>query len=265
MIKHNAVVPLKYWSMFLGLAVLSLHLPVQAQVKPTDPTLSASLLAQVTFTPPPGKRRSRTSSSGGASRQGEDCPQEESLSEEATSVSKTRPPLTLLVPSDVVALTHSERPTLLAYIPNTSGQTVFFSLSDPQGSYYYQTLLSLPASAGVIQIKVPADAPPLAVGQQYQWSLVMACGPTLRPDSPWVSGEIERVALNVSLTQQLAGQTPLQQARLLGREGIWYDTLANLAAARQQQPQDPDTAQSWQQILAGAGLESIATAPILDP
>ena len=256
--------PLNCFSIIAGLTVWGWQLPGQASVPLSQPNSTPSPVAKVTFQPPANPQHAPATSHGEPSRQGPHCPQAD-RPVLGRSVPLTAPALTLLVPSTMAALTTAERPALFIYVPQSPGKQVLLNISDPQGHYYYQTPLPPPNSAGVIHFQVPAAAPPFVVGQRYQWSVVMACGDELLPDSPMVSGEIERVALDPSLAQALASQPPHKRATLFGQQGIWYDTLANLADARHQRPRELELTQAWQQILASVGLKDIATAPILDP
>ena len=240
-------------------ALIGLGFPLKTLAKPAQRNLPSSELARITFVPSSDRPRPTTRTGGGASRG--KCEQ------------TNQPAMTLIVPSESAALTTSERPTLLAYIPqskdnaSSTNRKATLQLIPEKGSNakFYQTELSLPNSRGVVQIQLPEDAPPLAVGEEYEWLLVVSCGSNLAPDSPAASAIVKRVALDNTLASQLEGQTVLRQAELLGQNGIWYDTIANLAKARRQQPDDLELTQSWQDILTTMGLQSVSTAPLLAP
>ena len=62
------------------------------------------------------------------------------------------------------------------------------------------------------------------------------------------------------LIDQVAIMNPLEQARLYGERGIWFDTLTALAEFRQSQPHGLAT---WAEFLDSAGLTAIATEPLV--
>ena len=214
--------------------------------------LSPTTTAKVLFVPPREGKPQKTT--GGASRDSGKCPQDQGQSS---------PDLLPLIPQKTEALTISERPTFLAYIPPTIAKQAYFSLTKVEdGQHLYHRFIPISRS-GVIALPLPDDAPVLEM-QSYQWSLSLICGAALAPDSPVVEGTVTRVSLSAALMSQLETLPLSEQAVVLGQQGIWYDTMASLAKSRQQQPHDHGLAQSWQDILQAAGLASISEAPLLD-
>ncbi len=237
--------------MFAGLATKG-----QAQSTPVAPGQSISdySIVSVTFEPQ-GNRRPRDTA-GGASRDGGGvCPQD--------TATTLNPAITPLEPGIHNGLTISERPTFFVYIPETSAQKAFFVLKDQKEDYYYQTSISMPQKAGIVSIKLPAEAPALEVGKNYQWSLVMMCGEAVRPDSPGVGGQIQRIAANPSLNNQLEQLSPVERAAFYGKNGIWYDTIASMAEQRRLHPQDSTLTSTWEKLLRSVGLDAIAAKPLL--
>ncbi len=210
-------------------------------------------LGAVTFEPP-GDRAPKQAN-GGASRNGGQCPSD------AAETSKS---LTPLIPGTNLGLTIAERPTLFAYIPATSAKQVFFSIQEESGKHLYQTMLPLPASAGAIGIPLPKEAPPLQVGKNYLWSVVMVCGEELEPDSPMASGWIRRTEARAAVSDRTEAGATLEAAAELAEAGIWYDTLAALAQLRRSQPENAEITANWQELLQSVGLEAIATEPLVN-
>jgi hypothetical protein len=112
-------------------------------------------------------------------------------------------------------------------------------------------------------IQLPADAPPLEMGKTYKWSFAIACDSSLRPDSPLVEGQIQRVEMNSALNNQLEKATALEKAALYGKAGIWYETLSILSDLRRNQPENADIAANWADLLKSVELDAIATQPLI--
>jgi hypothetical protein len=165
------------------------------------------------------------------------------------------------MPSNEQALTVADHPTFFVYIPQTSAQKAMFVLRDDNEDYYYKTTLPISSKAGVVSFKLPADAPALKSGKSYKWSFVLMCTAEIRPDSPWVEGEIKRIEPNSGGT--LDNLPPLERAALYGKNGIWYDTLASLAEERRLQPDNLTLATNWENLLKSVGLGAIANQPLL--
>ena len=205
--------------------------------------------AGITFKPPVTSAPSR--STGGGSR-GESCA--------IGKAAKSNSSVVKLLPKSNIGLTVEQRPSIMVYVPATTAQTAFFSIQDQNFNHHYQTSLQLPQQAGVMEIKLPDSVPALETGINYQYSLVMICGEDLEPDSPLVSGWIQRVeprnALNQKLSVELASQ--------LASDGLWYDALSTLAELRKSQPSNQAVVNSWQQLLNSGGLSEIAQEPLVN-
>ncbi|MGE5655630.1 MAG: DUF928 domain-containing protein [Actinomycetota bacterium] len=248
--------PLTLFSVALSLElalVSSLPIQAQAQSKPgsSNPTTSTRANVRVTFDPPGSGKPRETA--GGASR-GVQCPQEQA------SLGGC---VTLLVPTTQEGLTVADRPAFFAYLPKTDAKQVFFSLVDESKNTVYQTKMPLQATGGIVSFKLPADAPALEIGKNYQWSLIVIGSQGLRPDSPAVQGWVRRVELNATLKNQLEQATLLERAALYGQQGLWFDALESLAMVRQSQPSDSSLATNWQELLTSVGLDAVANKPLL--
>ncbi|MGF1478959.1 MAG: DUF928 domain-containing protein [Cyanophyceae cyanobacterium] len=206
--------------------------------------------AQVTFEPPKSGQPMQTT--GGASR-GSDCSQ---------NLEHFRANVMPLIPVDQQGLTVAAHPTFFVYVPPTAAPKAFFSLQDEQGMSHYQTVIPL-SQPGILSIELP-ESVSLAVGKNYRWYFVVMCDGTLRPDSPFVEGYVQRIEPEAALAAQLQGATPLEQATLYGQAGIWHETLVTLAELRRSQPDNPDIAASWEAVLSSVGLEAIASQPLID-
>lgn len=172
-----------------------------------------------------------------------------------------------VVPTDSnYGRTMTARPTLLVYVPPTTSKEAFFSIQDASRSHHYQTLLPIPSEGGIVSITIPADAPALEVGQDYQWHFVVLNSKgTLEPDSYGINGWIERV--QPSETPAIESNTnsslpPIEQAALYAEQGIWYDTASVLFLERLARPNDDAITTEWQNLLSQVGLEELASKPV---
>jgi Domain of Unknown Function (DUF928) len=156
-------------------------------------------------------------------------------------------------------LTVSERPTFFVNIPPSSAQKAFFSLKDAQGKIYYQTVLPINKQGGIMRIDLPLSTAPLTVNQPYQWGIAALCSGKLKPDSPFVSSWVKRVALSTNLASQLAKATPIDRAALYSTNGIWYDTLTTLVDTRQETHNNATLLSTWSTLLTSVGLGDVAT------
>lgn len=233
--------------------IASLPIRVQAQSidRNSDNSFPSNVMARVTFDPPGNGKPNDTV--GGASRDAGICPQD---------AVNPGPSVTPVMPSNHQALTVAEHPTFFVYIPQTSAQKALFVLRDDNEDYYYKTTLPMPSKAGVVSFKLPADAPALKSGKNYKWSFVLMCSAEIRPDSPWVEGQIQRIEPN-STNGTLDNLSPLERAAVYGKNGIWYDTLASLAEERRSQPENSTLAADWENLLKSVGLGAIANQPLL--
>lgn len=170
--------------------------------------------------------------------------------------------LTALLPTSRYGRTVAARPTFFVYLPPTAAKEVFFSLQDERRNHHYQTVLKISGKGGIVSFTLPPDAPELEIGKNYVWFFApIPPGGILQPDSNGAIGWIRRVE---SQTAQNASGTPLQVATEYAKQGIWYDTLAILAAAKQAQPGNATLVSEWKDLLKEVGLEAIATQPIAE-
>jgi hypothetical protein len=232
----------------------------QTTVPLNDPSPAETSLATdalpgpVMFNPPGGDAPRETR--GGASRNGNSCFANGFSSDAAGNH------LVGLIPESNYGLTLAERPVFFAYVPPATAETMMFTLSDEQGNVHYQTEMSIPDHGGVLQVPMPQAIAPLEMDTTYQWGFAVLCSGQLRPDSPFVTGWIQRIAPESDLAG--TGESSLELAARYGESGIWYDALMTLAELRQNNPTDPQLMDIWAGFLNSANLGSIATAPLVE-
>ncbi|MEH2169705.1 MAG: DUF928 domain-containing protein [Nostoc sp.] len=230
------------------------------------------------FTPSAGKGTPRQAT-GGASRgnlftpaAGKGAPQQASAGGSRVgtyylnplTTSTTQPAeLIALLPQNFYGTTVSERPTILVYLPASNAQEAVFSLKDEAGNMQHQMNISVAGKTGVIAIKLPADAPALAVGKNYQWFLALKVDGQLSPSTPYVDGWVQRIQPSAELATAIQEQDPLKRATALGKNGVWYDCVATLATIYTTQPNNASLCQQWEELLSSVSLKEIVTANLL--
>ncbi|MBP0004264.1 MAG: DUF928 domain-containing protein [Cyanobacteria bacterium SBC] len=166
-----------------------------------------------------------------------------------------------LIPPSNYGRTIASHPSFFVYVPEAGVTQAFLSVQTETGNLHYQSFVSVSGHQGVMRFSLPEDAPALEIGRDYQWHVVLLPNGILRPDSPRVSGWVERVeddGLAVS------GDLSLQLADTYGRNGLWYDALTTIADLWEAQPHDDTMAVEWHDFLAQGGLEEISTQPLVD-
>lgn len=210
--------------------------------------------ARMTFIPtgtePP--KTDTTSTVGGSSR-GNSCAIGKAKENTASIVK--------LLPQSNIGLTLEQHPSIMVYVAPTTAKKLFFSIQDEDENNYYETTLQLPRKSGIMQVKLPASAPPLVSGTNYQYTLATICGEDLQPDDYSVKGWVKRVQSKANLLSQ---KPSMELASKFAMEGIWYDALSTLAIVQKSQPSNQSVVNSWQQMLNYAGLSKIAQEPIVN-
>jgi hypothetical protein len=198
-----------------------------------------------------------STTSGGASRVG-------TYELNSSMVGATGPAALIgLMPQSYYGTTISERPTVMVYIPASGAEEAVFSIKDEAGNMHYNMTIPVAEKSGVIGVKLPADAPALTVGKNYQWFLALKVNGELSPSTPYVDGWIERIQTNAELTMAMQQRDPLKLATAFGKYGVWYDCVATLAAVQASKPDDASITKKWEELLTSVSLKEIVTAPLL--
>ncbi|MBO3457221.1 DUF928 domain-containing protein [Aetokthonos hydrillicola Thurmond2011] len=207
------------------------------------------------FTPSSGNSAPKQAS-GGASRSGDDALN-------PTLEPKTPAKLIALLPQSFYGTTVSEHPTILVYLPASNAQKAIFSLKDEAGKMQYQMTIPVAGKTGVISVNLPKDAPPLAIGKNYQWFLAVEVDGRLNPSTPYVDGWIERVQPSADLATAMEQKDALKRAAAFGKNGVWYDCAATLVSLHSAQPNNAILAKQWEELLSSVGLKEVTTAPFV--
>ena len=211
----------------------------QMQVKQTQ-------LAQSNPPPPP---TNPGSSSAGGRRDSSACPQDPTVT--------ASPFLTALSPIAAPSLTLEERPTFLIYVPGTSAKNAEFSLRDRAGRGVYRITVALTHTPNLISVSLPAQTAALEVDKPYTWAFAIICNPDDRLEDRFVTGSVQRAALDANRSRQIEQASPRQRLALYQEDGIWYETLALLLELNHSQPNDPDLGTAWRELLQSGGVDTL--------
>ncbi|QLE56365.1 DUF928 domain-containing protein [Nostoc sp. TCL26-01] len=236
----------------IGMA-LTLELAIAPGI--AAPTSSPSLFAsqstiQLAQTSPPPPPKNPERSSPGGRRDPSNCPQD-------AAAAPTELILTALSPTMKPGLTLAEHPTFLVYAPKTSAKNAEFSLRNREGRGVYRTTVALSNTPTLISLTLPAETPPLTVGQPYTWSFAIICNPSDRLDDRFVTGMVQRIELDSARLRQIQQASPKEQVALYQKVDAWYDALTVLYQLRQKQFNDPSINTAWRELLQSAGINTM--------
>lgn len=160
-----------------------------------------------------------------------------------------------LIRDNELGLTATERPSILFYLPPTSAPNIQITLEDGVSKLYTRTVKT-PAKTGFVQFKFSdfTDSPALIPGKTYQWTFTLICDPQDPSANVTVSGSIQRIELDPILINELRTAKPSDRVALYANNGLWYDTMATLVEALQSNPNDPQLAKSWRELLKSVEL-----------
>jgi Domain of Unknown Function (DUF928) len=226
-----------------------------------QPVQAQTLTAKIQYVPPvnqekPGEPRGRRR--GGGSRGS--CKQYETL--------------TALVPitntgskNAVWGQSTSQNPTFWFAVPDklTPKVPVEFVIQDEADNYIYHTKFNPSETPrGIISITAQPKTP-LVAGKSYSWTFSIYCDPEKPSASVYVRGSMTQVALNATIKKQLeAAKTPLEQAVIFAKNGIWFNALTTLGEEIQSSKRkDSETTSAWNQLLKQANLDNCTSAPIV--
>jgi hypothetical protein len=119
-----------------------------------------------------------------------------------------------LAPATDLGQTQSRRPTFAWYIPQKETKPLRFELLNTKAEIIYTT--DLTSQPGIMQYRLPETAPDLAIGQAYQWRVILQCQPGRPSADQFVSAKIELIA----------GKSTRSTAQEYAEMGLWYDAFA---------------------------------------
>ncbi|MEO0867059.1 MAG: DUF928 domain-containing protein [Cyanobacteria bacterium J06642_11] len=143
----------------------------------------------------------------------------------------------------VVGQTASTRPTFVWHLPETERRfPVIFRLLAPDTdgipTAIYQTTFDY--TPGFISHQLPVPVPALSQGIEYRWQVIIECNPAYPSRAMLQELSFEVVPGPTGLSQTLAAaNTSTERAIAYGQAGMWYDAIAEVAAATT--PEDQQT------------------------
>jgi len=163
--------------------------------------------------------------------------------------------------------TTAQYPTFFVQVPPAQTETTAeFALLNDANKQIYRTPIALTDKPGISSFRLPIDTPGLEVGKTYRWFFLFHCGAaannvdSVKPDTQaWIT----RVEAVPTLTSQLGKASGRDRARLYQHAGLWYEALSTLADLRRINPQDSKLQTDWTTLLQTAGLEAVATEPLV--
>jgi hypothetical protein len=171
--------------------------------------------------------------------------------------------LIALLPQNFYGTTVSERPTILVYVPASQAKEAVFSLKDENDNTLHQMTIPTADKAGVMAIKLPADAPALTVGKNYHWFLAVKVDGQLSPSTPYVDGWIQRIQPNAELATAMQQEDAFKLAKAFGKHGVWYDCVTTLAMLYSNQPSNVALSKQWEELLSSVSLQEIVKMPLV--
>ncbi|MBF2027562.1 MAG: DUF928 domain-containing protein [Oscillatoriales cyanobacterium C42_A2020_001] len=185
---------------------------------------------------------------------------------------QSSPNLTALLPQTNLGLTTAEYPQFFWYVPKTRAKAVKFVLfkgdeQEPEQEVVYEKTLELSGKPGVVSFTLPktAEVSPLAIGQDYYWTVTLLCNPTDPINNIYTSGWVQRIAVEPTLAKQLTRAKSSDRVKLLAENGIWFDTVSTLAQMRCTSPSDTTLASSWSELLKSVKLDKVAAQALDQP
>lgn len=211
----------------------------KASAKAGPSTQSKQLPPAPPSTPPPNRTRS-----GG------------SLGGEATCVAGDQN-LMALVPVQNPVITTREHPTFLFYVPYGAEQVQYgeFSLlvGPDEMTRLYQTRFTLPAEPGIVSVSLP-NLPDYALKEDtfYHWYFKLYCNGSTTADVQ-VDGWVQRVAATPERQRQIEIASP----------EVWYDSLAEIAAGLQADPNNNLLRAQWRILLEHIDAGNLTQTPMV--
>ena len=154
-------------------------------------------------------------------------------------------------------------PTLWFYLASPT-ETMTFELRDETtGEILSKAEFAATNGPGIGSYRLPATAPDLEPDRIYRWQLTLDCAHT--DSDPTVNSIVVRREADPDLAAQLPIASPEARVDLLATHGLWYDTLTELAQLRINNPQNPDLASAWVDLLEQpvVALDDLVEMPLI--
>jgi hypothetical protein len=166
-------------------------------------------------------------------------------------------------------VTTADYPDIVFYIKAAPDRLMEFVLADKASGTTYTTKLPAPTTSGLLKINLATlknsagqSLPPLVSDQTYRWRLWIVTDSGDSSANPQIDSSITRRSLDPNLTDTLQQSTPTERISLYANHDLWYDLVATLYQARQQDPKNPDLKRQWTELLGSIDLAPLAQLPL---
>jgi Domain of Unknown Function (DUF928) len=168
--------------------------------------------------------------------------------------------LSLLAPSNHVAQTTSARPTFLWHVSQKTSKQLEFTLTEPGQSKPIHTAKLNADKPGIMKLTIPENAPELAVGKEYRWTVQIICNQNRPSQNVNARALIQRVSSTQELQRNIASATSeRERAMAYMQSGIWYDGVAVLNQLQATNSRDKQAVDYFASVLEQVGLNKVAT------
>ena len=173
------------------------------------------------------------------------------------------PPLTALAPDNSAGLTVAEAPTFWFYVPYTlnADNSLEFVLKDENNEVYKTRFSGNQTAPGIVNLPLPTTIS-LEANKDYNWYMLVYCDSQNPNRFVYVDGLVRRIERS-DINSQLESATPQERTALYATEGLWYDTLTNLANNLRLSPNNRQFHADWTNLLRSVDLESLASEPFV--
>ena len=112
---------------------------------------------------------------------------------------------------------------------------------------------------GIVQVKVPSDAPELVEGKEYRWTVSIICNERRPSENIYARAWVKRVPRTPELIQKLATATNESKRGLIyAQSGVWYDATSELYKVYTAHQEARLTSSHFLKLLDQVGLTKIA-------
>lgn len=169
-----------------------------------------------------------------------------------------RPRLAVIAP-DHTGLTLREQPELYWYVSRPSVARLEITVINDQAVQpLVEKTVTAPAVAGIQRIALADYGVRLNPGIEYRWFVGLVVDDKQRSNDIITSGTIQRIAESPAVRDKLAAADSMTRYRVLAREGLWYDAIAELSARLREQPDNAALKRDFGILLEQVGLKDIA-------
>ncbi|MEO1353994.1 MAG: DUF928 domain-containing protein [Cyanobacteria bacterium J06635_15] len=153
-----------------------------------------------------------------------------------------------IAPIDRFGLTLQSHPKVFINLDGDVAPSVVMRVQDEAGDYDERVTLPVDPNLPIQGFALPGDRPPLEVGKNYLWTILVACDGQVNPYHPIFSGWVQRVALSAA-PGGLQQQPIAEQIDWYTHGGYWYDLVETLYQAQQATPTNNIARETWEQLL----------------